>query len=265
MADKNKQMKKHFVLVHGFCHGAWCWYKLVSMLKINGRHSVTALDLGGCGVHPKQLHHISSFSDFSQPLIDFLARLPDDETAILVGHSYGGIPISVAMENFPNKISLSVFVTAYMPNCTDPPATLIHEFFKRCSMESLMDCEFTFDEASGKLPISANLGPNYMATKLYKNCPLEDLELSKMLISPSLFFLEETSKKALLSQENYGSVKRCYVVCEDDEVMGEEFQRYNVENSPPDDVVTIPDAGHMVMLTKPEMLCLRLLELADKY
>lgn len=116
----------HFVLVHGFCHGAWCWYKLVSMLKLNGKR-VTALDLAGCGVHPKQLQDISSFSDYVQPLMDFLASLPDDEKVILVGHSYGGIPISLAMENFPGKISLAVFVTACMPNSTDPPATLIQE------------------------------------------------------------------------------------------------------------------------------------------
>jgi len=29
-----------------------------------------------------------------------------------VGHSFGGIPLSVAMEKFPNKISVAVFVTA---------------------------------------------------------------------------------------------------------------------------------------------------------
>ncbi|KAL8044412.1 hypothetical protein ABFX02_08G044700 [Erythranthe guttata] len=132
-------------------------------------------------------------------------------------------------------------------------------------MESLMDCGFTFDEASGKLPISATFGPYYMAAKLYKNCPLEDLELSKMLIRPSSFFLEETSKKYLLSRLNYGSVKRCYV-CEEDEVMGKELQRYIVENSPPDDVINIPYAGHMVLLTKPQMMiCFGLLGLADKY
>ncbi|KAL0322000.1 UNVERIFIED_CONTAM: Methylesterase 10 [Sesamum calycinum] len=206
--------KKHFVLVHGLSHGAWCWYKLVSLLKLQG-HKVTALDLGGCGLHPKQLHQISSISDYIQPLLDFLAALPDDQTVILVGHSYGGIPISLAMENFPGKISVAVFVSAYMPNCSDPPTTLIQE----------------------------------------------DLELAKTMVRPSLIFLEELSKTCLLSEERYGAVKRCYVICEEDEVMEEEFQRYIIEKSPPEDVVSIAGAGHMIMLAKPQELCSCLTEL----
>ncbi|KAL8473627.1 hypothetical protein ACS0TY_030462 [Phlomoides rotata] len=121
------EKKKHFVLVHGFGHGAWCWYKLKTLLESNGSTRVTALDLAGCGVHPTPLDRISSISDFVQPLMHFLASLPDHEKVVLVGHSYGGIPISLAMEKFPAKISLAVFVTAYMPNCTDAPHTLVLE------------------------------------------------------------------------------------------------------------------------------------------
>ncbi|EXB63678.1 hypothetical protein L484_027021 [Morus notabilis] len=38
------KIAKHFVLVHGSCHGGWSWYKLVPLLKSAG-HAVTALDL----------------------------------------------------------------------------------------------------------------------------------------------------------------------------------------------------------------------------
>ncbi|KAL0350614.1 UNVERIFIED_CONTAM: Methylesterase 10 [Sesamum radiatum] len=180
---------------------------------------------------------------------------------VIFGHSYGGIPISLAMENFPGKISVAVFVSAYMPNCSDPPATLIQEFLKRSSTNSLMDCEITFDhQTSQKLPISAAFGPEYMA-KMYANCPSEDLELAKTMVRPSLIFLEELSKTCLLSEERYGAVKRCYVICEEDEVMEEEFQRYIIEKSPPEDVVSIAGAGHMIMLAKPQELCSCLTEL----
>lgn len=111
------EKSKHFVLVHGICHGAWNWYKIIALLKAAG-HRVTALDLGGCGVNS------ISISDYLQPLTDFLASLPEEENVILVGHSYGGIAISLAMESFPNKISVAVYVTAFMPNCASPPATL---------------------------------------------------------------------------------------------------------------------------------------------
>lgn len=123
--ESNKTMK-HFVLVHGICHGAWCWYKLLPLLEQAG-HRATALDLGACGVHPKRIEDVGSMSDYLQPLMEFMASLPDDERVILVGHSYGGLGIALAMESFPQKISLGVFVTSYMPNCSDPPALQMKE------------------------------------------------------------------------------------------------------------------------------------------
>ena len=39
---------KHFVLVHGLCHGAWSWYKVTTALESAG-HRVTALDLAASG------------------------------------------------------------------------------------------------------------------------------------------------------------------------------------------------------------------------
>jgi pimeloyl-ACP methyl ester carboxylesterase len=120
---------KQFVLVHGICHGAWCWYKLAALLKSAG-HRVTALDLGASGVNPKRLDEVHSISDSLKPLTDFLASLPQEERVILVGHSYGGMGISLAMESFPDKISVAVYVTAFMPNIIFPPATLLQEVIK---------------------------------------------------------------------------------------------------------------------------------------
>lgn len=124
--DTGMKNKKHFVLVHGACHGAWCWYKILPLLKLKGHH-VTALDLGASGINPKQLSELKSFSDYVQPLMEFISSLPQDESIILVGHSYGGLGLALAMEKFPEKISAAVFVTAYMPNFIDPPVTLVEE------------------------------------------------------------------------------------------------------------------------------------------
>ena len=105
---------KHFVLVHGACHGAWCWYKVAAQLKSTG-HRVMALDLAASGINPKQVHEIDSLSDYVEPLMDFMASLPPEEKVILVGHSLGGNCIALAMERFPEKIFAAVFATAFMP------------------------------------------------------------------------------------------------------------------------------------------------------
>ncbi|CAL5400120.1 unnamed protein product [Camellia sinensis] len=211
---------KHFVLVHGICHGAWCWYKLATLLRAAG-HRVTALDLGGCGVDPRRLDEMASISDYLQPLMEFMASLPDhdDEKVVLVGHSYGGLGISLAMERFPEKISVGVFITAYMPNCQHPLATLIQE----------------------------------------------DLELAKTLVRPNGMFFDDVAKESLLTEARYGSVSRVYIVCEEDQLMKPEFQRWIIQNNPPDEVKSIANADHMIILSIPKELCLCLQEISQKY
>jgi alpha-beta hydrolase superfamily lysophospholipase len=105
---------KHFILVHGLCHGAWCWYKLVPMLRVAG-HRVTALDLAASGAHPARMDEVASFEDYSRPLLDAVADAGDGERLVLVGHSFGGLSLALAMERFPRKVAAAVFLTASMP------------------------------------------------------------------------------------------------------------------------------------------------------
>lgn len=103
-----------FVLVHGACHGSWCWYKVATLLRSAG-HRVATVDLGGSGIHPKQLDEIPTLSGYVEPLMEFMAALPSEEKVVLVGHSYGGIVISVAAERFPKNVLAAVYVAAFMP------------------------------------------------------------------------------------------------------------------------------------------------------
>ncbi|MCD7457988.1 hypothetical protein HAX54_036735 [Datura stramonium] len=112
-----KAATKHFVLVHGACHGAWSWYKIVALIKSSG-HNVTAVDLGASGINPKRVLEIPHLSDYFSPLMEFMASLPADEKVVLVGHNLGGFAISRAMESFPQKILVAIFVTAGMPGPT---------------------------------------------------------------------------------------------------------------------------------------------------
>ncbi|XP_059642902.1 methylesterase 10-like [Cornus florida] len=259
-----EKIGKHFVLVHGICHGAWSWYKLVNLLKSAG-HRVTALDLAASGVDPKPIHEIASISDYIRPLMDFMASLPHDEGVVIVGHSYGGLAISLAMESFPEKISLAVFITAYMPNLDGPPSSIMQEFFRRTSPESLMDSRLTFDQGPEGPPTSVIFGPDYMATKAYKHCQLEDLELAKMLVRPGGLFMGDMAKESLLTKEKYGSIARVYIVCEEDEVMVKEYQLWLIQNYKPKEVKSIAGADHMVMLSKPTQLCNCLQDISERY
>ncbi|KAL6183890.1 hypothetical protein ACLB2K_045300 [Fragaria x ananassa] len=43
--DQASSGKKHFVLVHGAVHSAWCLYEMASLLNSIGHHDITTLDL----------------------------------------------------------------------------------------------------------------------------------------------------------------------------------------------------------------------------
>lgn len=118
--------KKHFVLVHGVCHGAWYWYRVVTLLE-SGGHRVTALDLSACGIDPRSLDDVPTFVEYSRPLMDFMGSLSEREKIILVGHSFGGVSVGLAMEHFPEKIEVAVFLTAFMPLPNFPPSHVIQE------------------------------------------------------------------------------------------------------------------------------------------
>ncbi|XP_058072891.1 methyl jasmonate esterase 1-like isoform X2 [Magnolia sinica] len=116
---KEGKNKQHFILVHGACHGAWCWYKVATLLISTG-NQVTALDLGSSGTNPKKFNdEFCTFSDYSQPLLDIMASLPPQQKVILVGHSLGGLTLALAMDRYPEKVSAAVFVTAFMPDSSN--------------------------------------------------------------------------------------------------------------------------------------------------
>ena len=129
--------ERHFVLVHGAGHGAWSWYRVLTLLKSAG-HKVTALDLAASGIHPKQAHELRSLSDYLEPLMEFMASLPAGERVILVGHSFGGVCNSVAMEKFPEKVSVAVYATALMPGPDFDFSAVYDEVLFSLSLSKLM-------------------------------------------------------------------------------------------------------------------------------
>lgn len=94
---------------------------------------------------------------------------------------------------------------------------------------------------------------------------MQDLELAKTLVRPGSLFLEDLAKEKKFSENGYGSVQRIYVVCNEDKAMIEAYQRWMIQNYEPTEIVEIPGADHMAMLSKPQQVCDSLLEIAHKY
>ncbi|CAO2181810.1 unnamed protein product [Urochloa humidicola] len=264
--EKQRQKHHHFVLVHGVCHGAWCWYKVATLLSSAG-HRVTALDMAGCGARPEPPEEVASFEEYSRPLLDAMAALPAGDKAVLVGHSFGGQSLALAMERYPERVAVAVFVSAAMP-AAGKPMTLVFQQFsqEKRSADFYMDCKI---ETSGDPlnPVETiQFGPRYLKQRLYQLSPPEDLTLAKAAARPSRRFLNDaTMSGAVLTAERYGVVRRVCVVAEEDASWSAEFQRRMASWNPGTEVRGLQGADHMPMFSKPRELSELLMEVADKY
>ncbi|XP_062230518.1 probable esterase PIR7A [Phragmites australis] len=257
---------KHFILVHGLSHGAWCWYRVVARLRAAG-HRVTALDMAASGVHPARIDEVASFEDYSRPLLDAVAAAPDGERLVLVGHSLGGLNVALAMERFPRKVAAAVLLAACMPRVGRHMGITIEEFMRTITPDFFMDSKTMVLNTEQGARTAVLLGPNLLATKLYDQSPAEDLELAKLLVRPGCQFMDDPLMKdeTLLTDGNYGSVKRVFVIAKADTSNTEEMQRRTVDLSPGAEVEEIAGADHMAMLSKPGELYHVLVKIANKY
>ncbi|XP_021273649.1 salicylic acid-binding protein 2-like [Herrania umbratica] len=262
MTEFRKQ--KHLILVHGACHGAWCWYKLKPRLESAG-HRVTAIDLAASGINMNAIQSVHTMYEYTKPLLEILASLPPGEKVILVGHSLGGLNLALAMDKFPEKISAGVFLTAFMPDTAHQPSFVLEQYCERTPAEAWLDTEFAPYGSREQSLMSMFFGSMFLTQKLYQLSPVEDLELAKALIRPGSLFVSDLSKADKFSNEGYGCVPRVYVVCNEDKGIPEKFQRWMIENFEVNDVMEIKDADHMAMFSKPQELCDSLSEIAQKY
>ncbi|XP_038887185.1 polyneuridine-aldehyde esterase-like [Benincasa hispida] len=88
--------------------------------------------MAGAGIDPREAKSLKSFSEYVQPLTDFMGEVAVEEKMILVGHNQGELCISKAMEDFSDKISVAIFVIAAMPGPSLNASFLLEQMQQRC-------------------------------------------------------------------------------------------------------------------------------------
>ncbi|KAG0471650.1 hypothetical protein HPP92_016196 [Vanilla planifolia] len=229
-------MSERIILVHGSCHGAWVWYKVLATLRARG-YSVEAIDLGNAGADPRRIpEDVSSFREYSQPLLDLVAASPPDEKLVLVGHMFGGLSLALAMDAFPEKIAVAVFLSAIMPDTTHPPSYPVVKV-NICSVHRRLA---------------------HIPTKLlsvYFNSIWRRCHPGELVDEAYITVRRRARKWPAFSLEGYGSVRKVYIVSQEDASISADFQRWMIQNNPVEEVMEIEGADHMAMLSKPEELC----------
>ncbi|XP_011622735.1 methylesterase 17 [Amborella trichopoda] len=270
----------HFVLVPGACHGAWCWHKIVSLLRNKG-HKVSAVDLAGAGIDPRDADSISSSEEHNKPLIDLISTIPDDENlvtsfwvrevkgpnhgskptlgletsqVVLVAHSAGGLSLGYALHLFGKKISLAVYLTA-----------VVHKGLDSDDKEQFGDhWEFGFGLGPDKPPTSALFRRETQRELLYQLSPDEDSTLASMLLrSWPLGSIYNACYEGEHTKD-IDKVPRVYIKTLKDNLLKPELQEEMIKCWPPTEVMTM-DTDHSPFFSAPNELLGLLLKASALY
>lgn len=102
-----------FVLVHGGCHGGWCYDDVAQALRASG-YVVFAPTLSGLG---ERAGEASRAINLSTHVNDVVGEIEKNELndVVLVGHSYGGMVITGVVGQLGERIRSLVYIDGCVP------------------------------------------------------------------------------------------------------------------------------------------------------
>lgn len=221
-ATRRTRQPKHFVLVHGAWHGAWCWYKIVAGLEDAG-HRVTALDLPSGGIDDTPAASVTL-----QAQVDRVVATLDGlgDPVILVGHSAGGPPVSMAAEARPDKVEKLVYLTAFLLPSGASVVTVALE-----DEGSLLPPHLTF-RPDGTIDVD-RAGRRAV---FYGDCDDRDEALAQALLRP---IGVRTNIDPIVVGDNFARIRRFYVSCLRDRAISPATQRAMYTALPCEKVLSI--------------------------
>ncbi len=234
---------KTYLLLHGAMRGAWLWDRLTPMLERGGA-KVIPYDLPG---HGKRLAERAGVT-MSGNIRDVLSYIEKQDLTdiILVGHSMAGIIISKIAEEMPERIRHLVYLAAVVPEDGDALIDLL----TKERQESLRKLEGKATELFG--PLDA-LRPNYFTDQQGAG---QDFYLKQLTPQPLAVFFE----KIPLKRFPVLKIPRTYVLGLRDKALPPELTRKFAERLGVKPVEI--DAGHDMMVVKPEDVARVLLEVS---
>ncbi len=222
-----------YILVHGSCHGAWCWRDVLPLLE-----NAVAIDLPSHGEDTTPVSEvtldlyvdavIAEVNKFTQPVV-------------LVGHSAAGVTIASVAERVPDLISRLIYLCAYAPKDGDA----LHIMRKRAKRQLVMPAVVRADDG-----LSYTIDPAKIPGIFYHDCPPEAVEYALARLGPQPVLPQETPVKL---GDNYGSVPRSFILGEDDHTIPPEEQENMVADWPKGDVHRM-NCGHSPFFSQPDAL-----------
>lgn len=210
------------ILVHGAWHGAWAWEDVVARLTAEGIRSV-AIDLPSTGTDtgaPGDLH------DDAEAVRAAVAAA--GAPALVVAHSYGGVPVSEGA----GAAAHLLYVAAFM---VEPGESLL-------GLRGGVQPDWWLTSEDGR-----TLLPDDPAHVFFADCPPDVAARAVARLRPQRrdVFTQELRSAA------WQSVPSSYVVCERDNAIPPALQERMAERA---GTVSRMDCGHSPFLARPAEL-----------
>lgn len=234
-----------FLLVHGSCHGAWCWRDVIAELRARG-HVGRAIDLPGNGddhTPPAQVTLGAS--------AQAVAAASTPET-ILVGHSWGGYPVSAAAEHSPERMRGIIYLCAYVP---ESGCSMV-DMRKRAPRQPLL--EAVRRSPSGD---SYTIAEDRVRALFYHDCPPEAVTFAKSRLCPQA---TRPQTEPLFVGDRFLRVPKAYIRCREDRTIPPEYQTEMTRNWPRDRVYEM-NTSHSPFFSDPKGLAELLIRIAEEF
>lgn len=189
-----------FLLVHGSCHGAWCWRDVLPHMA---GHEVRAIDLPGHGADATPVGDVTL-----DMYADAILAACDGPT-VVVGHSMAGFPISLAAEKAPEKVAKLIYVCAYLP----VSGMSLADMRRAGPRQPLLDAiiadgpAFRFDPAK-------------IEDRLYHDCT-HALDYARENLGPQPILPQNT---AITLGDAFAATPKRYILCTEDRAIPPEYQ-----------------------------------------
>lgn len=233
-------MKKNYILLHGAWHGSWCYNKILLQLEKSNINAIT-VDLPG---------HMNNAVEFDKVTLDqYVTHVTDitlscDQPVTLVGHSMSGIVISQVAENIPDKIEELIYLAAFVP---EYDGSLLDE--QNAALRPSVGGEIRINEEECSIWFKDKEKTRDL---FYNECTKndQDFALKHLQKQPLIPF----ANKVVLTDENFGSVKKSYIRCIRDKAIHIDDQDRMIQKIPNWHKIHAIDTDHSPFLSAPDEL-----------
>lgn len=223
-----------FLLVHGSCHGAWCWRDLIPALEERG-HTARAINMPSHGSDVTPIAEVT-LESCRDAVLD--ASTPD---TLIVGHSWGGYPISAAAEHDPQAMRGLVYLCAYVPIS----GLSMVEMRKRAKRQPLLQAVVRSEDG-----LSYVVDPAKVPELFYHDCPKDRVLYAQPRLCPQAIKPQDTP---LTVTDRFQGVPKVYIRCADDRTIPPEYQE-EMTTDWPTDRVHVMNSSHSPFFADPQGL-----------